>query len=128
MATVYPAVTGGATVTSFVPLTTSFTPSAACSEYFRLNGPSLVAFDPGYGLDIDTDVRCVPSAVTTWWEQGRLGGNGEGHTAISLGPLVCPHEWHTVVSSTVDQSSTLAMCCPSYVRSRSHLMDVKDRR
>lgn len=115
MTTVYPAVTSNGAVTSFVPLTTVFTPSAGCSEYFRLNGPSLVAFDPGYGLDIDTDVRCVPSAVTTWWEQGRLGADGESHTAISLGPLVCPYEWHTVATSIEDKSSTLAMCCPSYV-------------
>lgn len=115
MTTVYPAVTSNGAVTSFVPLTTTFTPSTGCSEYFRLNGPSLVAFDPGYGLDIDTNVRCLPSAVTTWWEQGRLGGDDEGHTAISLGPLVCPDEWRTVASSIDDKSSTLAMCCPSYV-------------
>ncbi|KAI8947083.1 hypothetical protein F4801DRAFT_582758 [Xylaria longipes] len=113
MTSVYPAVTSNGAVTSFVPLTTLFTPSAECSEYFRLNGPSLVAFDPGYGLDIDTAVRCVPSAVTTWWEQGRLGVKREVHTALSLGPLVCPYEWQTVATSVEDKSSTLAMCCPS---------------
>ncbi|KAI1409709.1 hypothetical protein F5Y13DRAFT_203117 [Hypoxylon sp. FL1857] len=113
MTTLYPAVTSSGAVTSFVPLTTIFTPSDGCSGYFRQNGPSLVAFDPGYGLDIDPDVRCLPSAVTTWWEQGRLGGDSGGHTAISLGPLVCPYEWQTVVTSIEDTSSTLAMCCPS---------------
>ncbi|KAK6949230.1 hypothetical protein Daesc_009304 [Daldinia eschscholtzii] len=113
METVYPAVTSNGVVTSFVPLATSFTPSSECSGYFRLNGPSLVAFDPGYGLDIDDSVRCVPSAVTTWWEQGRLGTNDDGHTALSLGPLICPYEWQTVATSIKDKSSTLAMCCPS---------------
>ncbi|KAI1384894.1 uncharacterized protein F4822DRAFT_446049 [Hypoxylon trugodes] len=113
MAAVYPAMTSDGVVTSFIPLTALFTPSARCSDYFRLNGPSLVAFDPGYGLDIDTAVRCVPSAVTTWWEQGRLGANDEGHTAISLGPLVCPYEWRTVATSVENESKTLAMCCPS---------------
>ncbi|KAI1807001.1 hypothetical protein F4811DRAFT_62427 [Daldinia bambusicola] len=113
MTTVYPAVTSDGVVTSFVPLTTLFTPSTGCSDYFRLNGNSLVAFDPGYGLDIDDNVRCLPSAVTTWWEQGRLGANDEGHTALSLGPLTCPYEWQTVASSIKDGSSTLAMCCPS---------------
>ncbi|KAI1356099.1 hypothetical protein F5Y01DRAFT_268530 [Xylaria sp. FL0043] len=113
MTTLYPAVTSEGTVTSFLPLTTPFTPSAECSDYFRLNGPSLVAFDPGYGLDIDPLVRCVPSAVTTWWEQGRLGDNNEDHTAISIGPLVCPYEWRTVATSVADESSTAAMCCPS---------------
>ncbi|TGJ80521.1 hypothetical protein E0Z10_g8241 [Xylaria hypoxylon] len=113
MTTLYPAVTSNGVVTSFVPLTTLFTPSAECSGYFRLDGLSLVAFDPGYGLDIDTDVRCLPSAVTTWWEQGRLGDNGEDHTAISLGPLVCPYKWQTVATSVENELTTLAMCCPS---------------
>ncbi|KAI1420124.1 hypothetical protein F5Y12DRAFT_792225 [Xylaria sp. FL1777] len=113
MTIVYPAVTSDGTITSFLPLTTSFTPSAECSESYRLDGPSLVAFDPGYGLDIDPLVRCGPSAVTTWWEQGRLGVGDEDHTVISLGPLICPHEWQTVASSVEDESSTVAMCCPS---------------
>lgn len=115
MTTVYPAVTSNGAVTSFVPLTTVFTPSADCSNYYRLNGPSLVAFDPGYGLDIDTQVRCLPPAVTTWWEQGRLGAVDDDHTALSLGPMTCPDEWTTVATSIEDRSSTLAMCCPSYV-------------
>ncbi|KAK2036794.1 hypothetical protein LZ31DRAFT_482792, partial [Colletotrichum somersetense] len=74
---------------------------------------SLVAYDPGFGLDIDSRVRCAPAAVTTWWEQGRLGINGgEGHTAVSIGPLVCPDRWNTVATSVKDEMSTLAMCCP----------------
>ncbi|KAI1361360.1 hypothetical protein F5Y08DRAFT_22980 [Xylaria arbuscula] len=113
MTTVYPAVSASGTVTSFVPLATVFTPSSGCSDHFRLNGPSLVAFDPGYGLDIDSNVRCAPSAVTTWWEQGRLGDSGDDHTALSLGPFTCPYKWSTVVSSVEDGSSTIAMCCPS---------------
>ncbi|KAI1130983.1 hypothetical protein F5Y10DRAFT_99933 [Nemania abortiva] len=113
MTTLYPAVTSSGGVISFIPLTTTFTPSAECSGYFRLNGPSLVAFDPGYGLDIDTDVICVPSAVTTWWEQARLGVNGDDHTAISIGPLTCPYKWETVATSIENGSSTVAMCCPS---------------
>jgi len=109
----YPAETTSGVVTSFIPLTTVFTHSSACSRYLRLNGDTLVAFDPGYGLDIDSNARCVPSAVTTWWEQGRFGNtNDEDHTAVSLGPMVCPHAWSTVVSSVRDHSSTLAMCCP----------------
>ncbi|KAK5626092.1 hypothetical protein RRF57_001807 [Xylaria bambusicola] len=113
MALIYPAINSSGTITSFLPLTTIFTPSIECSLYFRLNGPSLVAFDPGYGLDINSSVRCAPSAVTTWWEQGRLGDNDEDHTALSLGPFTCPYEWSTVVTSVENQSSTHAMCCPS---------------
>ena len=113
MTALYPAETNNGVVTSWIPLTTVFIPSASCSDEFRLNGPSLVAFDPGYGLDINPNVVCAPPAVTTWWEQGRLGqGDDPGHTAASLGPLTCPDAWKTVVSSIKDHSSTLAMCCP----------------
>ncbi|KAJ2902384.1 hypothetical protein MKZ38_000630 [Zalerion maritima] len=112
-ASTYPAETGpSGDVTSFVPLTTRYTYSPSCSEAFRLNGPSLVAFDPGYGLDIDSDMICQPGAVTTWWEQARLGINQDEHTAVSLGPMKCPSGWSTLASSTKDKSSTLAMCCP----------------
>ncbi|KAI1079998.1 hypothetical protein F5B20DRAFT_580791 [Whalleya microplaca] len=114
MSRVYPAETSSGVVTSFIPLTTVFTPPVECASHFRLDGPSLVAFDPGYGLDIDTDVRCAPSAVTTWWEQGRFGGGSDtDHTAVSLGPLTCPDKWTTLASSTKDDTSTLALCCPS---------------
>ncbi|OMP83029.1 hypothetical protein BK809_0001221 [Diplodia seriata] len=99
-------------VTSWIPLTAAFTPTEGCESAFRLNGPSLVAFDPGYGLDIDQRVKCAPSAVTTWWEQGRLGVGPSEHTAVSIQPLTCPHEWSTVASSIKDGSSTQAMCCP----------------
>ena len=112
MATVYPPETNAGVVTSWVPLMATFTPSIGCESKFRLNGPSLVAYDPGYGLDIDPKVKCAPPAVTTWWEQGRLGkGNDAGHTAASLGPMTCPNAWSTVATSVRD-TSTLAMCCP----------------
>lgn len=114
MTSLYPAETNSGVVTSWIPLTTVFTPSASCTSQFRLDGPSLVAFDPGYGLDIDSNAECAPPAVTTWWEQGRLGGgDGNGHTAVSIGPLTCPDEWTTVASSTSQGSSTAFMCCPS---------------
>ena len=114
MTNVYPAVTISGVVTSFIPLTTTYTPTPSCTEQYRLNGRSLVAFDPGYGLDIDSEVVCAPSAVTTWWEQGRFGhGDDADHTAVSIGPLTCPDEWSTVVTSVKDVSSTQLMCCPS---------------
>nr|POF13808.1 hypothetical protein CFP56_02832 [Quercus suber] len=113
----YPAETNDGTVTSWIPLTTLYTPARTCSDYFRLEGPSLVAFDPAYGLQIDAAVNCQPSAVTTWWEQGLLqaaGDNGgAGHTAVSILPLQCPAGWSTVATSTLNGISTLAMCCPN---------------
>lgn len=113
-ATLYPAETNsGGTVTSYIPLTTAYSASQGCSSSFRLNGPSLMAFDPGYGIDIDTDVVCNPPAVTTWWNQGNLGGGGGSRTVASIGPLTCPAGFSTVVTSVKDQISTEAMCCPS---------------
>ncbi|KAK7965189.1 hypothetical protein PG988_010193 [Apiospora saccharicola] len=113
-----PATDASGTVTTFVPLTTTFTALPSCSTQFRQNGPSLVAYDPGYGLDIDTRVgggRCVPGPVTTWWEQARLGFNDDNgrHTAASLGPMTCPDGWPTLVSSSKNEKSTVALCCPS---------------
>ncbi|KAK8088163.1 hypothetical protein PG997_003124 [Apiospora hydei] len=119
MTTPYPPATDAAgTVTIFVPLTTTFTAASSCSTLFRQNGPSLVAYDPGYGLDIHTRAgggKCAPGAVTTWWEQARLGFNDDDghHTAASLGPLTCPDGWSTLASSRKDAQSTVAMCCPS---------------
>lgn len=111
--TLYPAETNDDTVTSFIPLTTAWPSSSGCDHYFRLNGASLMAYDPGYGLEIDRNVICAPPAVTTWWEQGRLGGGNQYHTAVSIGPMVCPEGFSTVITSVKDDTSTLAMCCPS---------------
>ncbi|KPM41817.1 hypothetical protein AK830_g4751 [Neonectria ditissima] len=100
--------------TTWIGLTTVYTASAECRSQYRLNGPSLVAFDPGYGLDIDPSIICAPPAMTTWWEQGRLGrANDQDNTVVSLGPMTCPKDWITVVTSVQDEISTLAMCCPS---------------
>lgn len=108
-----PEVNNGA-VTSFIPLTTTWTASKGCSSSFRLNGPSLVAFDPGYGLDVDSNVVCAPPAVTKWWEHGHLDDNDGSEAKVSIGPLTCPYGFYTVASSTKDATSTLAMCCPEY--------------
>jgi hypothetical protein len=113
MSSPYPAETNGGVVTSWIPLTTSFASVSGCSNSYMLEGPSLVAFDPGYGLSINSDATCQPSAVTTWWKQARLGGgSGSGHTAVSILPLTCPDGWSTVATSISDSTTTQAMCCP----------------
>ncbi|KAJ5588161.1 hypothetical protein N7537_010839 [Penicillium hordei] len=112
-AVLYPAETNSGTVTSYVPLTTTWTPSPECFTKYRLDGPSLMAFDPAYGLDVETGVLCGPPAMTTWWEQGLLGDHGSYATRISIGPMSCPDNWSTLASSTKDSSSVLEMCCPS---------------
>lgn len=112
MATLYSADTVNGVVTSYIPLTTVFTPPEFCSTIFRQDGPSYVAYDPGYGLDIDSRIICQPPAVTTWWEQGNLGDVASDHTAVSIGPLTCPHSWITVATSIKGDVSTAVMCCP----------------
>lgn len=111
--TSYPAETNSGTVTSYLPLTTAWPSSSGCASIYRLNGPSLVAWDPGYGLDVNSDVVCDAPEVTTWWEQGLLGNGGTLPTRISLGPFTCPEAFSTMKSSVKDASSTLVMCCPS---------------
>lgn len=112
----YSAVTdSGGAVTSFLALTTTFTVPSSCSNLFKDEGPSIVAFDPSWGLDIRPQDVCQPRAVTTWWNQGNLGTGGNDRTAVSLGPLLCPQGFSTVASWASDSSSTQAMCCPKYV-------------
>lgn len=71
---------------------------------------SIVGWDPGYGISVQ-DLRCVPEAVTTWWDQDRLGPNSE--TVVSIGPLSCPEPYKTFATLREDSSSTQVACCPS---------------
>ncbi|PWY90679.1 hypothetical protein BO70DRAFT_283656, partial [Aspergillus heteromorphus CBS 117.55] len=109
----YPPVTSTSTVTSYMPLTTVFTPPSGCENSFRLDGPSLMGWDPGYMLDVNSDARCCPPQMVTWWEQALLGGGGTDATEMSIGPFTGPESWPTVASSIYNSYSTLWMCCPS---------------
>lgn len=115
----YKAETHGDSVTSWIPLTTPFTAPSSCSSLFQLHGYNeLVAFDPGYGVSIDTQAICQPPAVTTWWLQDSIfdqTGLLNTHTAWSLLPFSCPSGFETAASSLVSGGeSTLAFCCPRY--------------
>ncbi|KAJ5628946.1 hypothetical protein N7490_011174 [Penicillium lividum] len=112
-ATTIPAQTDGSTITSFVPLTTVYTFPSSCSTKYRLDGPSLMAFDPAYGIDVQTGVDCVPPAQTTWWESEVVTGTGDYTTVRSIGPIECPSDWSTLATSIKDSTSTAVMCCPS---------------
>ncbi|PYH44695.1 uncharacterized protein BP01DRAFT_383262 [Aspergillus saccharolyticus JOP 1030-1] len=113
MSLTYPPETNSGTVTSYLPLTTAWPSSSGCASYFRLDRPTLVAWDPGYGLDVNHNIACEAPEVTTWWEQGLLGNGGTLPTRVSLGPFTCPEGFATMKSSIKDAYSTLAMCCPS---------------
>lgn len=110
LATSYPAVTVGGTVTSWLPVTTAWSAPAACSTLVWEGYPPFLAVnDPGYGIYVDPGVKCLPSQATTWWEQDH---SSYGTTTFSLGPIVCPNAYTTATTSVLD-SSTFVACCPS---------------
>ncbi|KAB8240221.1 hypothetical protein BDV35DRAFT_398835 [Aspergillus flavus] len=101
-------------VTSWLPLTSNWNLPSGCSTSFHINAAALTAFDPGYGLEGDPLVRCVPPEIVASSKQAALG---QPDTSISLGPLTCPDYLYTAGISVKDGSSTLAVCCPSgYIR------------
>ncbi|KOC13490.1 hypothetical protein AFLA70_11g005501 [Aspergillus flavus AF70] len=97
-------------VTSWLPLTSNWNLPSGCSTSFHINAAALTAFDPGYGLEGDPLVRCVPPEIVASSKQAALG---QPDTSISIGPLTCPDYLYTAGVSVKDGSSTLAVCCPS---------------
>jgi len=106
--------THGGTVTSWVPLTTSFSVPEGCeTSYWSVVANTLAAWDPGMGISADLDLRCQPAAATQWWDQDRLGKNSL--TQMSIGPITCPSGYSTATTRVDDQTSTFVACCPPYV-------------
>ncbi|KAJ0110164.1 hypothetical protein J7T55_000596 [Diaporthe amygdali] len=103
------------TVTSWIPLVTPYSlhGEQCTSAFWRWNpaGTSIVGWDPGYGISVDQNFRCLPEAVTTWWNQNWLGPNTE--TVVSIGPLTCPEAYSVVATHIEDESRTRVACCPS---------------
>ncbi|GMG32767.1 unnamed protein product [Aspergillus oryzae] len=93
-------------VTSWLPLTSNWNLPSGCSTSFHINAAALTAFDPGYGLEGDPLVRCVPPEIVASSKQAALG---QPDTSISLGPLTCPDYLYTAGISVKDGSSTLAI-------------------
>ena len=113
-ATLFPLETNDRRVTSWLPLTTAWSLPTGCSTSFRMSGPVLIAFDPEYTLGDDHYGECAPPEIIASAQQAALE---HPDTSVSLGPLTCPDYLYTVATSVKDGSSTLAMCCPSYVHS-----------
>ena len=76
-----------------------------------------MAYDPAYGVAIDQTVVCDPPQVTSWWGgpsgPGVLVATGSQQTALSIGPVVCPGDFSTILTSVYFGSTTHVMCCPS---------------
>lgn len=102
------------TVTSWIPFNTPYSMHLedCTSAFWRWDSDSdLVAWDPGYGISVNQNLRCVPKAVTTWWAQDLLGTNTE--TVVSIGPLTCPQAFSQVATHVEDDIRTRVACCPS---------------
>jgi hypothetical protein len=110
--TTYPPVTIAGVTTSFLPLTTAFSPRfSRCALAITQNSQSsFVAWAPAYGISVQTDLQCHPQEVTSWWEATlKLDAD---QTKMSLGPLTCPGGYE-FGSSSVYSGSTYIGCCPS---------------
>ena len=112
----YPPETNAGTLTSWIPVGTTFpSPSGCESLYWSVVVDRLAVWDPGYGISVDTNVKCLPPAATTWWDQDRLGVDTA--TVVSLGPITCPSDYTTVTTMIQNQFSTFVACCPTCVES-----------
>ncbi|KAH8601787.1 hypothetical protein B0O99DRAFT_680907 [Bisporella sp. PMI_857] len=110
-----PEETNSGTVTSWIPLTTSFSAEPACSKaiYLQRLG-NFVAFDPFYvSLSADS-TRCLPFEGTLWWNQAGTALNNVGlRQTSSIGPVACPAAFTTAFTLEFSDSSTKVACCPS---------------
>ncbi|KPI36168.1 uncharacterized protein AB675_8859 [Cyphellophora attinorum] len=108
--------TNAGIVTTWVPLSTTYSPTQACRTSFRgvYDGGSndgLNAFDPNYST-LDSSYSCMPAAASVWWDQP-VASDQTATTTLGIGPIVCPESWHVVQTSTKDVTSIFSMCCPT---------------
>ena len=109
---IYPPETNAGTVTSWVPIGTTFpSPSGCESLYWSYVVGTLAVWDPGYGISVDTNIKCLPPAATSWWDQARSGVNSL--TTFSLCPITCPSDYTTVIIMVQNLFSTFVACCPT---------------
>lgn len=104
--------TNARTVTSWIPVTAAWPSQSGCAEALMDIGGLIVAWDPKFGISVNTNLDCLPPAATNWALQSDLGS--QGNTISSLGPMVCPEAYYTVTTSVKDQDSTFAAYCPRY--------------
>jgi hypothetical protein len=102
-------------VTSWLPLTASFSaPSACFTGIYSQQGSAgqLIAFDPFYQSIVPSfSTACFPEQATLWYNQG----TDPLSTVTSLGPFECPGGYTTAFTTEQAPSSTEIACCPSYV-------------
>ncbi|EED21302.1 conserved hypothetical protein [Talaromyces stipitatus ATCC 10500] len=117
-----PPETTGGTVTSWLPLATTWpAPDSSCwNRAFVLNNNTAVdteplAFWPHIAIDYNTGppVFCQPRQVYYWYESlNSTASEGELAIVTSIQPLVCPDMWYTALTTFV-RNSVQVTCCPS---------------
>lgn len=98
------------TTTYFYPLTTAFSYPDGCTNLFQKSDDDLVAFVIGLDSGTGSGVACLPEILTAF-QAVEFPYRGPTLTS-ALGPFICPVNWQTMVTSTKDRTSTLALCCP----------------
>ncbi|QSZ29616.1 hypothetical protein DSL72_004132 [Monilinia vaccinii-corymbosi] len=101
--------TSSATTTTWLPLSTAWPSTAACSSLVYIgtgkDAGKLFGWDPLYQAVLDTgSPRCFADEMVSWW----FG------TTISLGPTFnCPAAYSTVATSVHSAGVTQIFCCPT---------------
>lgn len=115
--TTYSVETTSGIVTSWLPLTTSFSAPSACftgiySQAAQAGieaGPGKLVFDPF----ANPSTACFLQQVTQWWDQSTTSPYATAGTVTSLGPFECPGGYTTAFTTENSLASTQIACCPS---------------
>lgn len=100
--------TSSATITTWLPLSTAWPSTAACSTLVYVGtgkeAGKVFGWDPLYQAVLDTgSPRCFADEMASWWLESTS-------TTISLGPMFnCP------ATSVHSAGVTQVLCCPTYV-------------
>lgn len=110
----HPPDTVSGVTTTWLPMTTAWPAISQCGYiYSPLGKDNAVAYNPSI-VGTNLLMRCLPPEVTSWLEQTRFTPY---FTVTSIGPMVCPEDYYIITQISLDTSSTLVRCCPSWVLS-----------
>ncbi|ESZ98967.1 hypothetical protein SBOR_0625 [Sclerotinia borealis F-4128] len=104
--------TSSATITTWLPLSTAWPSTAACSSLVVFGSGNdarkLFGWDPLYQVVRDTgSPRCFADEMASWWLE-------LSSVTISLGPnFNCPAAYSTVATSVHSAGVTQVFCCPT---------------
>ncbi|TGO68019.1 hypothetical protein BOTNAR_0031g00040 [Botryotinia narcissicola] len=104
--------TSSATITTWLPLSTAWTSTAACSSLVYVgsgkDAGKVFGWDPLYQAVLDTgSPRCFADEMASWWLE-------PSSVTISLGPTFnCPAAYSTVATSVHSAGVTEVFCCPT---------------